>query len=188
MAARNRAMTFAFNQKRFVMKTFKCISVAILMSSTATMNAQESIPVVPSVNLNGPRVGITYVGPGKAADVLRNTFDAQPLLSQFGWQFETRFFTLPTGTAGLVEAVLLVAGLEQGLFLPSGSMLIGIRNARGLEFGFGPNISVTGAALAIAAGFNYSTGGINFPVNVAVVSSDKGIRTSLLVGFNARKR
>ena len=39
-----------------------------------------------------------------------------------------------------------------------------------------------------AAGHTYQSGDLNFPVNFAVVPSTKGLRLSLLVGFNARTR
>ena len=138
------------------------------------------------VKLSGPRLGVTYISPGKAATQLKEEFNAQPFLSLFGWQFETQFFTLPSGTTGIIEFVPLIGGLEQGLFLPTASMLVGMRGASGIEFGVGPNLSLSGAAMVFAAGINVKSSEINFPINFAVVASPAGLRYSILVGFNMR--
>jgi hypothetical protein len=151
------------------------------------LSAQENSEIENSINLDGPRVGITYIAPGKLADKLSENFDLKPFLTQFGWQFETRYFTLSNGTAGLVEGIILLGGVEQGAFLPSGSLLIGLRNKHGLEFGFGPNLSLAGAAFVLAAGITFHSDNINFPVNFAVIPSIQGIRLSILTGFNARR-
>ena len=137
--------------------------------------------------LSGPRLGVTILT-GEIAKKLKDDYDAVPVITQFGWQFETRFFTLEDGTAGLVEGIVLVGGVEQGLFLPSLSGLIGVRSKTGFEFGLGPNLSVTGFGLILAAGVNFSSDNINFPVNFAVLPSDKGLRFTILVGFNAKVR
>lgn len=109
-------------------------------------------------------------------------------MTQFGWQFETRYFTLPNGTCGLVEGVILAGGLEQGKFLPSGSLLIGIRNAKGMEFGFGPNLSYSGARFVFAIGTTLKSSNVFFPINLAIVPAADGVRISLLTGFNARSK
>jgi hypothetical protein len=142
--------------------------------------------VVEPVKLNGPRIGFSYISPGKTADQLRDNWNASPYLTLFGWQFETQFFSLPSGTTGVLEFVPLIAGLEQGLFLPSGSMLVGLRGPTGMEFGVGPNLSIAGAAFVFAAGLNFRTSEINFPVNLAVVASPHGMRYSIVMGFNLR--
>ncbi|MDX5347094.1 MAG: hypothetical protein LPK19_07585, partial [Hymenobacteraceae bacterium] len=82
------------------------------------------------IRLNGPRLGLTVVGPGELADKLDERGVAQ-VISQFGWQFETRIFTTERGTSGLIELVPLVGGLEQGTFLPSISGIVGLRNGSG---------------------------------------------------------
>ena len=60
---------------------------------------------------------------------------------------------------------------------------MGVRTKSGAEFGVGPNLSAGGFGLALAAGVTTRVGPLNVPVNVAVVPSDFGVRTSLLVGF-----
>ena len=149
--------------------------------------AYASVP--DHLRLAGPRIGFTILSQ-RLTDHLRTEFNSNvnPFITQFGWQFETRIFTLNNGVTGLFEFVPLVGGLEQGKFLPSLSALIGIRGAKGLEFGVGPNVSLAGAGLVFAAGTNFHAQGVNFPVNVAVAPSAQGGRVSLLFGFNSPKR
>ena len=141
-----------------------------------------------NLKLGGPRIGFTVLSQ-KYIDHISNDYDTDinAFLTQFGWQFETRVFTLENGTSGLFEFVPLVGGLEQGKFLPSLSALVGIRGAKGLEFGIGPNVTIGGAGLVLAAGTNFQSQGVNFPVNVAVAPSKDGMRFSVLFGFNSRK-
>ncbi len=143
------------------------------------------------LKLSGPRVGVTYLG-GGLVDRLNEEFgggldgegEVRPVITQFGWQFETRLFAADTGLSGVTEFVPLIGGLEQGLFLPSFSFLVGLRTAGGLEFGFGPNVSLAGAAYAVAAGVTQQYGGLNIPLNLSAVLSGDGVRLSLLAGFN----
>ena len=141
-----------------------------------------------SLKLAGPRIGFTVLS-NKYRDEINEEFesDVNAFMTQFGWQFETRIFTLESGMSGLFEFVPLVGGLEQGKFLPSLSALVGLRGAKGFEFGVGPNISLGGAGLVLAAGTNFQSQGVNFPVNVAFAPSKDGGRFSVLFGFNSRK-
>ena len=140
------------------------------------------------VRLDGPRVGFTVLSAGVVAKAHEKGVDLNPFLTQFGWQFETRLFRLPNGMSGLVELVPLVGGVEQGQFIPSVSGLLGVRGAKGFEFGLGPNLTPLGASIVLAMGTSIQSNGINFPINLAVVPSKDGTRVSLLVGFNARHR
>ena len=156
-------------------------------------NAPVYVPVqVPleqqTLKLSGPRLGFTVLSQ-RYADNIRDEFDTDvnTFMTQFGWQFETRIFTLENGVSGLFEFVPLIGGLEQGKFLPSLSGLVGIRGAKGFEFGVGPNVSLSGAGIVLAVGTNFQSQGINFPVNFAVAPSKDGARFSLLFGFNSRK-
>ncbi|MBD1396472.1 hypothetical protein H9Q13_04790 [Pontibacter sp. JH31] len=141
-----------------------------------------------NLKLGGPRLGFTVLSQ-KYRDHIKSDYDTDisAFMTQFGWQFETRVFTLDNGTSGLFEFVPLIGGLEQGKFLPSLSALVGIRGAKGLEFGIGPNVSLGGAGLVMAVGTNFQSQGVNFPVNFAVAPSKDGARFSLLFGFNSRK-
>jgi len=141
----------------------------------------------PMLKLAGPRFGITVLS-GEAARIAREDFGLEhPVVTQFGWQFERRFMDMESGPSGVFEWVLLAGGLEQGKLFPSVSWLTGIRTPSGLEFGAGPNLTPVGLGLAAAAGVTIPSGSLNFPVNVAIVSSERGIRTSVLAGFTTRR-
>ena len=101
---------------------------------------------------------------------LPNVSNAKPVIAQFGWQFERQFMNAGN-TAGIVEFIPLIGGFEQGLFLPSLSTLVGIRNAKGFELALGPNLSLSGIGMVLGAGFNLKSGNINFPINIAYVPS-----------------
>lgn len=158
-----------------------------------------------AVNLTGPRIGLTAIF-GALADELVTESKCRtengneiceetprsfyPLISQFGWQLEKRFATSPDGATGVAEAVLLIGGAEQNVFLPSASFLIGFRTPKGVEIGIGPNVSAAGAALVLAGGITLKTGYLNVPINLAVVpsfSEPSGLRITLTSGFNLRK-
>ena len=148
--------------------------------------AQAVLSTMPR-SLSGPRVGLTAIT-GTLADTLKERFGAAPFISQFGWQFETRMFEVEGGFSAMTELVGLIGGLEQGMFLPSVSWLVALRSQTGAEFGMGPNISPAGPALAVAAGVSVkSSAGINFPVNLALVSGKGGQRVSVLVGFTLER-
>ncbi len=151
---------------------------------------------------SGPKVGFTVLGPGIFQERLKEK-GYSPFIVQFGWQFETRIFTLENGTSGLLEWILLIGGAEKGLFLPSVSMLMGLRDGKnGFEFGLGPNLSLSGIGMAFAIGGSIKYDRITFPINLAMVPSvnvdntnnnfsgnnikKTGLRLSLLVGFNAK--
>jgi hypothetical protein len=129
----------------------------------------------------GPRIGVTYISPGTSSDYLSSE-GKQPVLTQFGWQFEGRLFTVEGNTQGIIEFIPLIGGVEQGMFIPSASLLIGIRGGekRMFEFAMGPNFSVTRdykrdltvqTGVVIAFGTSFKHGNINFPVNLAFVPS-----------------
>jgi len=123
--------------------------------------------------LSGPRFGFTYLTDGSLMynlNDLPNVSKANPLIAQFGWQFERQFMNAGN-TAGIVEFIPLIGGFEQGLFLPSFSTLVGIRKANGFELAVGPNLSLSGIGMVFGAGFNIKSGNINFPINIAFVPS-----------------
>jgi hypothetical protein len=163
---------------------------------TAAAPAALPGPVVPGdedvtgevVALSGPRVGFTVLTRGMMNKARVELPGLNPFLTQFGWQFETRIFRLPNGTAGLFEFVPLIGGLEQSKFIPSLNALIGIRGPKGFEFGLGPNLTPVSANVALAIGTSFRSNGVNFPVNLAVVPGNGGARISLLMGFNSRRR
>ena len=136
-----------------------------------------------TVDFSGPRFGFTYL-PDAVVDSLKNHgIDVGSTISQFGWQLEHEIHVTPDGPMVLNEWVFLAGGLEKGVFLPSASWLVGARGRSGNEVAFGPNVSLAGVGLALAAGVTVKNGGLHFPMNVAAASSRGGIRVSFLTGF-----
>lgn len=103
-------------------------------------------PQVDRLRLDGPRWGATYFT-GKTAKILGEQkatggFSAAPVMFQFGYQFEKQYLTSGNFQA-LFEFVPMMTGLEQGVFIPSITMMNGLRsNKSGFEFAFGPTFSV----------------------------------------------
>ena len=93
----------------------------------------------------------------------------------------------PTGVEPITSIVLGVAGLEQGLVLPSATWVVGIRTQEDFELGIGPNASLAGVALAVTAGRTFHSGSLHIPIDVAWVGSKIGQRFSLTTGFNVTK-
>ena len=165
---------------------FSLLAVFLLWLAPPAL-AQEA-PAVDTrpVSLSGPRVGVTLIT-GALAEEVDEELGAGPVISQFGWQFETRLFTTDSGLSGVTEWVPLIGGMEQGVLLPSLSFLVGLRGAKGFEIGVGPNLSAAGAAYVVAIGSTYRYDQLNFPVNLSAVLSGEGVRLSLLTGFTIQR-
>jgi hypothetical protein len=164
-----------------------CLAVLFTVMCSASAWAQIAPPPASSVSLSGPRFGMTYLEQGVRDALLERNIDVQPTIAQFGWQFEKQFYTGQSGLTALNEWVVLVGGLDQGVVLPSVSWMVGLRSSGGAEFGFGPNITPAGVAIALAAGTTFRAGAMNVPMNVAVVPSKVGVRVSFLTGFSLRR-
>ena len=150
--------------------------------------AQPSAPPrVREVDLSGPRIGFTSLSQGALDTLKENEITVDPLITQFGWQFEKRFYSNGDGVTALNEWVVLVGGLEQGVILPSVSWIVGMRTKEGAEFGVGPNATPLGVGLVVAGGLTIRAGAFNIPMNVAFVPSKSGARVSVLTGFNFRR-
>jgi len=162
--------------------------VAVSAGVASAQGVIQPPPFTKSVNLSGPRFGLTALSTGVVDELARRNIDVGPNISQFGWQFEKQFYTRESGVAAVNEWVVLLGGLDQGVALPSVSWLVGLRTREGAEFGIGPNITPAGVALALAAGVTFRSGNLNVPMNVAVVPSKVGTRLSVLTGFNMRRR
>ena len=167
------------------------LSTILLFIAAVPAAAQTVIPPPPpakTVSLSGPRFGVTSLAEGVVAKLQERSIEVQPLITQFGWQFERQFYSRDSGVAAVNEWVVLVGGLDQGVVLPSVSWLVGLRTREGTEIGVGPNVTPVGVGLAFAAGMTLRAGIMNVPMNIAVVPSKAGTRVSFLTGFNLRKR
>lgn len=161
--------------------------VIVFAIPAAAQNVIPPPPVATKVSLSGPRFGMTTLSDQMVARLRDVNLEVNPVISQFGWQFEKQFYAKDSNIAVVNEWVVLLGGLEQGVALPSLSWLVGMRTNNGTEFGVGPNLSAAGVSLAFAAGVTMRTGAFNVPVNVAVVPSKSGVRVSVLTGFSLRR-
>ena len=145
--------------------TLSQVNAQIQYSSNA--DSKSTIERANVDKLSGPRVGMTVISNGYFSDELESNF-----ITQFGYQFEKQIAG-DEQIAGLIEGVVMIGGLEQGLFLPSISGLFGARTASGFEFAMGPNLSLAGAGLVLGIGKTIKMGSINIPINFAFVPSTK---------------
>ena len=104
-------------------------------------------PNVKRLNLSGVRMGVVHVfgenGSRLSESESVGGFDASSTLFQFGYQFERQYLNQGR-VQGLFEFIPTITGLEQGLFLPSLTILHGLRdNKSGIEFAFGPTFGLT---------------------------------------------
>jgi len=160
--------------------------LATALAAPLAAQQSDSVPVLVRHDLDGPRIGVTYITGPRAEQRLQEK-GLQPTMSLIGWHFEQTTRPQGGGPQLVLEQVLVVAGLDQGIAIPSGSFLVGVRTANGLEFGMGPNISPVGAALAIGLGKSFQTGGVTIPINLALVMSQGALRTSFLIGYALRR-
>jgi hypothetical protein len=143
--------------------------------------------VVERETFSGPRFGFT-VFTGDVAK-LRQRANREPLMSQFGWQFETQLSPVGTESKALMEWVVLVGGVEQDELNLSLSWLAGIRTQDGLELGAGPAISVNKdsdkptTSMIVSAGAAAPLGGMRIPIHLAVALAKGGPRITTLVGW-----
>ena len=171
--------------------------------------------------LAGPRIGMTFISEGSTADFLHKGIDyvtedgktyklgetGSAFTTQYGWQWESRFADGGGEVVGIVEWVALVAGMEQGKFLPSLTSVIGARTSTGFEVGVGPSLSLSGVGMVFAIGKNFKSGSLNMPVNLVFMPGkdtdsswyneidgsyndytySSGARISLMIGFNLAK-
>lgn len=113
------------------------------METLVYFNQPPKTPTV-QISNSGPRMGLAMVG-GDLQEVLTRPeeeggYDAVPILSQFGYQFEQVYLSSGNFQA-IAEGMVLMTGLEQGLFNPSFAFMNGFRNSKtGIEIAFGPSI------------------------------------------------
>ena len=139
-----------------------------------------------SVELSGPRFGVTVLSDGVVGRLREKDIDVSSAISQFGWQFERQLYHSSSSVSVVTEWVGLLGGLDQGYAVPSLSWMVGLRTRKGAEFGLGPNITPGGTALVLAAGHTFRSGIMNVPVNLAVIPSRNGVRFTLLTGFSLK--
>lgn len=157
--------------------------------------ANDDYPYQEPLKLSGPRVGVTAIGGMMGQFLEANSIS--PVMSQFGWQFETRYFQTRSGYQGLFEFVPLIGGLESKQTTLSINMLAGFRTPSGFEIGVGPNFAIRAPmsgnpipsnSMVFAVGHSFRVDEVNIPVNVAFSPSANGFSLTAMVGFNIRAR
>jgi len=148
-------------------------------------------------NLGGPRLGISYVT-GKG-DLWQRLDDDRigRSISQFGWHFEYQVIPEGGGPQFVVQLIPLIAGVEYGKFIPSGTLAMGVRFPSGFEFGLGPNILLVGknadgkspakTALVLGIGKSFNYGGVSIPLNLVYATNPDGNRISIIFGYAIAK-
>lgn len=158
-----------------------------VQAQTSQISNPQAVRPVQRRHLNGPRFGFT-VFTGEVADK-RDRADLEPIMTQFGWQWETRLVSMESGNQALMEWVLLVGGMEQNEFNLSLGWLTGYRLENGVEFGVGPNFSYskdsreTTSSMVFAAGATLPFGDMYLPINFAVSVAKGGPRITALIGW-----
>lgn len=170
----------------------KLLVIALLLAPAvpAVAHAQGSYPIEnEEVRRSGPRYGVIWLSPQIADSVTAHNKNQKinPTTSLFGWEFQRELLRNPKGIVPVSSLVLGLAGLDQGLVLPSATWVVGMRTPEDIEFGIGPNVSPAGAALAVSAGMTFHSGQLNIPFDLTYVSSKLGTRFSLTTGFNVMK-
>lgn len=161
------------------------VAGALMLGAALPLQAQQPQELTRQINRSGPRFGFTFLG-GTLTDTLRikRNIDVSSVITQFGWQYEHQFASLEGGPVALNEWVFLVGGLDQNVFLPSLSWIMGVRFPNQFEIGVGPNVTPAGVSLAFSSGMTFKAGALAIPVNIALVPSKFGMRSSILTGFN----
>jgi hypothetical protein len=103
-------------------------------------------PGTDRLRLNGPRMGVTFLTGDLAnrfsAPMYEGGYNQQPFMFIFGYQQEVQYLNSGKYQA-LFEFVPAVIGLDKGLFIPSLSLMNGLRNnVSGWEFAIGPNFTL----------------------------------------------
>jgi hypothetical protein len=116
------------------------------LSSTQSYESAVNNPHYDVLSLAGPRMGYTFLT-GEAAEIFASPrseggYDGFPELFQFGYQFEKQYLTEGKFQA-LFEFIPMISGLDQGHFIPSITIMNGLRNnVNGVEFAIGPSFNI----------------------------------------------
>ena len=154
---------------------------------TPEVPVEMQVKKLPHQSLMGPRFGFTAFT-GDVAK-MRQKGGLEPIMTQFGWQWERQIVSLTGGNMALMEFVLLVGGVEQDEFNTSLGWITGYRLKGGFEIGAGPNFSMTKEAdkintsMIVAGGATVPFGDFYLPVNLAVGIAKGGPRITILTGW-----
>ena len=138
----------------------------------------DTEPPVLQYQLDGPRVGLTFMPDGAPR-------------TQFGWHAENQAAAGSRGPWFIVERIFLIGGVEKSEFIPTGTLVIGVRTPNGFECGLGPSFSIGpygfSTAIVVAAGQTLRYGGIRVPINLALAMNNRegetAVRLTLITGW-----
>ncbi len=145
-----------------------------------------NIPDRHRLNLSGPRMGMA-VFTGEMAQYIKaptsqGGYDARPIMFQFGYQFETTYLNQGKVQA-LFEFLPTITGLDQSQFIPSLTVLHGVRSNRsGFEFAFGPSIVISRES----EGFYNASGGWVRLVDWTTNNPDQPVPSPTQLRFDSR--
>ena len=164
-----------------------CTAVEPVVAQVDTTAVERSARRLPAQHISGPRFGVTAFTGDVAR--LRNSIGKSAVMTQFGWQFETRIVSTHSGSQALLEWVVLVGGVEQDELNIGMAWMAGYRLANGLELGVGPHVGVRreggapSTSTVMAAGWSMPVGEISVPLNAAVALAEGGPRITTLIGW-----
>lgn len=138
----------------------------------------DTDPPVVQYQLDGPRVGLTFMPNGAPR-------------TQFGWHAENQAAAGSRGPWFIVERIFLIGGVEKSEFIPTGTLVIGVRTPGGFECGLGPSVSIGtygfSSSIVVAAGQTLRYGGIRVPINLALAMNNRegetAVRVTLITGW-----
>lgn len=120
-------------------------------SSVVSKISYDDQPIVKTnvgkINNSGPRVGYAFLN-GKLTEFAKRPenqggLDIFPAVSMIGYQMEKQYIGTENFSA-LGEVLFTVSGLEQGIFIPSVTLMNGLRFGKaGWEIAFGPGFGVS---------------------------------------------
>ncbi len=119
--------------------------VNLLVDYDAPISSPKTI-----LRLNGPRMGVSFTT-GLAGERLQapdqeGGYDMFPVMTQFGYQWETQYLSAGNFQA-LIEFIGMIGGLESGKVIPSIAVMNGFRSStNGWEFAFGPVFKIVQTA------------------------------------------
>ena len=137
--------------------------------------------------LSGPRLGMSFPDQQAINYLKDHGIDVNSSISQYGWQFERRFFSTKNQVQGITEFVPLLGGFEYNTVLASATWVTGLRLPTGTEFGMGPYLSINGTGIVYALGQTITIGDLNLPLNFSYTNTANGDSVSVTMGFNLKK-
>jgi hypothetical protein len=169
----------------------KLIAIVVALAASVSVFADDSESPPAFSLVFGPRIGGSFVldtpeNFTAGVNLLYPGGSYFPALTLFGVTLEERILLGETKSHFAFQEVLLIGGLEQGIALPEGAVLIGYRDYSGFEFGIGPILHVGGISVVAALGWTFSYQGAYVPVDFSFIIPNeiRPASISITTGFN----